>query len=119
MTRDDLTIPARAYQPLVGEWEIMASDLATPPGLDAPGWLPVEVPNQWHLSGLPGHAGVTWYRKHFVAEPAPKDHAPYLTFAGVDYAAEVWELAHDPWRFDIVLHRRRLPINDSKRCDRE
>jgi beta-mannosidase len=82
--------PARHTQVLDSGWQIQASPLEQPDGLAPGDWQPVAVPDQWHLSALPNHAGVAWYQTVFTLAPVAPGLTPTLVFTGVDYACDVW-----------------------------
>jgi beta-mannosidase len=83
-------VPTRVYQTLAGGWLLQASPAERPELLDAESWLPITLPDQWHLSALPGHAGVTWYQTEFTVGEVAAGLTATLVFAGVDYACDVW-----------------------------
>jgi beta-mannosidase len=50
----------------------------------------MEVPSNWHLSGLPNHAGAVWFKRKFYVNENLKEKESWLNFEGVDYFAEIW-----------------------------
>ncbi|MBC7543100.1 MAG: beta-galactosidase [Candidatus Sericytochromatia bacterium] len=52
-------------------------------------WQKMTLPANWHVAGLPSQDGTVWFRRSF--DSVPHDGLiPLLTFAGVDYIADVW-----------------------------
>ncbi|MFQ6015140.1 MAG: glycoside hydrolase family 2 protein [Anaerolineae bacterium] len=78
---------------------------------DNDGWQEMPVPSNWHLAGLPNHAGVVYFRRSFSLGEIASDKRIRLRFAGVDYLADVWlngvYLGHHegyfgPFEFDVT-----------------
>ena len=78
---------------LDGEWDFrkIAGVFTNEQALaDATGeWRSIKTPANWYKEGV-DHNGVAIYRKEFAFSGLEEKQAAYLTFKGVDYAAEVW-----------------------------
>jgi signal transduction histidine kinase len=67
--------------------EFVFSDVATPPGPDAP-WRPVTLPDNWYLSH-PGETGVGWYRMTFEVPDSREDRV-YAIYLPRHSAGRLW-----------------------------
>jgi len=74
---------------LGGTWSFRAGDIEGPED-----WLPMEIPANWHLAGLPDHQGVVWFQRTFYRPRNESVQAWWLRFEGVDYFADVWLNGH-------------------------
>jgi beta-mannosidase len=83
---------------LGGTWECCPAEIETAsPPADA-AWCEMVVPSNWHLAGLPNHAGTVFFRRRFRypartltrSRGERRSHRTILRFHGVDYFAEVW-----------------------------
>ena len=76
---------------LNGVWSYCLDDITEKRiGPELVHWEAMEVPSNWHLSGLPDHAGVVWFRHTFIVDDNLKEKEIWLNFEGVDYFAEIW-----------------------------
>jgi beta-mannosidase len=92
-----LSFPSRERLRLDGEWEyeplawtVLQEDASIREehaNLAAPGRM--QVPCNWHLSGLPNFHGRVAFRRRFAVSPDFVNQPIWLCFAGIDYFAQV------------------------------
>lgn len=96
MAKPAALAPANAYLPQL-------------PADNLDGWQPLDVPNNWYLSGL-DTAGAVWHRRTFDLPAKRPGKTATLVFSGVDYYADVWlngtylgshEGYFQPFQFDV------------------
>lgn len=94
----------RTTLPFDHSWRFLKGDAAgaETPAFDDVAWRTLDVPHDWSIEGpfdeknptrgsgafLP--AGIGWYRKHFVAEPAWAKQRVWIEFDGVMANSDVW-----------------------------
>ena len=92
----------KSVQSLNGVWQFLPDSAASTtltaaspmlPSLDWSQGRPIAVPSNWYLQGH-DISGVAWYRHQFPVDEDLADQELMLTFAGVDYASDVWLNGH-------------------------